>query len=595
MSMKTPSRPPPAWLKWLFRSFGIILILGALYLTVVVVIALAGVLHVFPGPKGQAVPDKERMGIFAALLGRFVGQLLLLLLGIWLLRWPRKQSHAATEENKVVQPAPVQTIVPVAPGFSVPTKAKRWASCNILHIAPDANRLWHFDAKGGGFVLNREHHGPSLPARFVAKSWSSLWQPKLNVAWLPSESVFLRAVELPGSNFEETLAMVELQLEKLSPMPVAQIVWTMHVLPQPAGGDPAAGNLQTIIVVIAARNAVEEFLGKLEGQGFLADRLEVPFLDQLEMDGLSRPGGAEVNAWIYPLLLGGQNAALVAWWSGGTLRNLSFVTLPPQGDRAAELKKQLALLAWSGELEGWLTSPPNWHLVADPVNAADWENTLREVLSEPVRVSQPLPPADLAGHTARRAAAAAAGRAYLLPAEFSTRYHQQFVDRLWWRGLVATGIVYAIGVVIYFCATGLLAMQTHKVEQAVAAISGNYTNAIQLKARYGVLQERQELKYAALDCWKVIAEQLPEGISLQRFSFANGTKLSLNGTCESDQIGLITEAGGFYDSVRKAKLNGQPMFNPSPNSADQLTYRTAGGGKVTWNFGLELQHAEAEP
>ena len=148
--------------------------------------------------------------------------------------------------------------------------------------------------------------------------------------------------------------------------------------------------------------------------------------------------------------------------------------------------------------------------------------------------------------------------------------------------------------VIYFCATGLLAVQTHKVEQAVADISGSYTNAIQLKARYGVLKERQELKYAALDCWKVIAEQLPEGISLQRFSFAGGSKLSLNGTCEPGQIGLITEKGGFYDSVRKAKLNGQPMFSPDPNNGEQLIYRQY-GNKVTWNFGLELQRTEAEP
>jgi len=466
----------------------------------------------------------------------------------------------------------------------------RWNSCNILQIAPDANRLWQFEAKGGGFVLNREHHGPSLPARFVAKSWSSLWHPRLNVAWLPPENVFLRVIELPKSNFDETLAMVELQLEKLSPIPVTQIVWTMHVLPQPAGGEATAGNLQNIIVVIAARNAVEEFLGRLEGQGFLADRLEAPFLDQLEMDGSSGQSAAEANTWIYPLLLGGQNAALVAWWSGGALRNLSFVALPPSGNRAAELKKQLALLAWSGELEGWLAAPPKWHLVADPVNAAEWENALREALGEPVRVSQPLPPAELAARTARRAAAAS-GRVNLLTAEFSTRYHQQFVDRLWLRGLGAAGILYAIGVVIYFCATGLLAMQTHTVEQKVADISGDYTKAIQLKARYGVLKERQELKYAALDCWKVIAEQLPEGISLQRFSFADGSKLSLNGTCDSGQIDLITEKGGFYDSVRKAKLNDQPMFNPDPNSNEQLTYRTA-GNKVTWNFGLELQRTE---
>src|ERR1039457_6352711 len=73
----------------------------------------------------------------------------------------------------------------------------RWNSCNVLQVAPDANRLWQFGAKGGNFVLDREQKVPGgglLPARLVAKSWSSLWQPKLNVAWLPPENVFLRVV-----------------------------------------------------------------------------------------------------------------------------------------------------------------------------------------------------------------------------------------------------------------------------------------------------------------------------------------------------------------------------------------------------------------
>ena len=119
-----------------------------------------------------------------------------------------------------------------------------------------------------------------------------MWQPRLNVAWLPPENVFLRVIELPRSNFEETLAMVELQLEKLSPLPVAQIVWTIHVS---AAATNRGGDLQTVIVVIAARNAVEEFLGKLEGQGYLADRLEAPMLDELEATPATEDG-----AWIYP-------------------------------------------------------------------------------------------------------------------------------------------------------------------------------------------------------------------------------------------------------------------------------------------------------
>ena len=454
----------------------------------------------------------------------------------------------------------------------------RWHSCNVLHTAPDANRLWQFDARSG--ALNREAGsaaGQPLPARHVDKSWQSLWQPRLNIAWLPPENVFLRVIELPKSSVGETLSMVELQLEKLSPLPVTQIVWTLQVLAR-----SAAENLQTVIVVIVERKVVEEFLGRLEAQGFLADRLEVPMLDQLAAVSPTGEG-----AWIYPSRLNSQPAALVAWWFGGALRNLSLVVLPAKGDHARSFQAQLAQFVWSGELEGWLTAPPQWHLVAEGAMADEWQAVLRGGLTGPVEVLPPVAPPELAAHTARRAMAAGPDAA-LLPAEYATRYHQQFVDRLWLRGLIATGVLYAIGVVIYFCATAVLGYQTGKVERQAAAISGSFTNALQLKARYEVLKERQDLKYAALDCWKLVADKLPEGISLQRFSFGDGRKLTLSGTVAQDQITAITD---FYDALRKATLNGQPMFNTS--GGEQLSYRQ-NGSQVSWNFSLELRHASED-
>ena len=466
----------------------------------------------------------------------------------------------------------------------------RWNTCNLVHLAPDAKRLWQFDAKGGGFVLGREQsvpHAQPLPGKFVAKNWTSLWQPKLNVAWLPAESVFLRVVELPASNADETFSMVELQLEKLSPLPVTQIVWTMHVFgthQSPPKADGTVESLQTVIVVIAARSFVEGFLGRLEKDGFLADRLESPMLDQLAAVDAPTDG-----AWLFPHTLGGQNAALVAWWSGGTLRNLSLVTLPPAGDRAQDLKAQLAHLAWAGELDGWLPAVSPWPLVADPVNAAEWEQLLRAGPGEPGTIVEPPAPAALAALTAKRAAATA--KSHLLPPEFKVRYHQQFVDRLWLRGLAYAGAAYAAALVVYFCAVAVLGFSTGKIEGQVAALSGSYTNALQLRARAGVLQERQQLKYAALDCWQIVAQQLPAGITLQRFSFADGKRLALGGQVPSDQISLITD--GFYDGVRKAKSNGQLMFDPAINPGGQLTYRQS-GSVVTWNFGLELLHSEAD-
>jgi len=464
----------------------------------------------------------------------------------------------------------------------------RWNTCNLLQVAPDAKRLWQFDAKGGGFVLAREQrvaHTEALPSKGIAKSWSSLWQPRLNVAWLPPENIFLRVVELPAANAEETFSMVELQLEKLSPMPVTQVMWTMHVLgthQSVAKVDGSTESLQTVVVVIVARAAVEEFLGRLEKENFLADRLEVPWLDQL---GAASPEGD--SAWVFPLTISGQNSALIAWWCGGVLRSLSFVTLHAAGDRAAELKSQLSLLAMAGEVEGWFTTPPAWHLVADPVNATEWENLLRTALGENVKISAPPGPAELAARTAKRAATA--GKSHLLPDEFTARYHQQFIDRLWLRGLLFTGVMYAAFLAIYFAAVNFRGYQTHKVESQVAAIANDYTNAVQLKAQYAVLKERADLTYAALDCWQTVAQQLPQGITLGRFSFADGQKLSLSGSAPQDQVNTLFD---FDSALRKAQLNGQPMFDPQ--QGEHVNPRLQPPSTEVWSMSTELLHTEAE-
>jgi hypothetical protein len=463
----------------------------------------------------------------------------------------------------------------------------RWNSCNILHIAPDAKKLWQFNAKGKGFVLGGEQrvpHAETLPSKWIAKSWASLWKPRLNIAWLPSESVFLRVVELPAANAEETHSMVELQLEKLSPIPLTQIVWTMHVLgahQSVAKADGTTESLQTVIVVTAARSTVEEFLGRLERDGFLADRLEAPMLDQLEAVTPTEDG-----VWLFPLTIGGQNAALVAWWFGGAWRNLSFVTLPPAGDRAAELKSQLGLLAMAGEVEGWLTTQPKWHLVADPVNATEWEQLLRTASNEPVQVIPPPTPAELAGRSATRATASEA-KVHLQPEEFSTRYREQFFDRLWLHGLGYAGLIYAIGLVIYFCAASWEGYKARGMESQVAALGGSYTNAVQLKARLGLLEERTQLKYAALDCWQLVAENLPAAVTLQRCGFADGSRLTLSGQVDAGDSQKLTD---FYNALRKATKDGKPFF--SSEGGEQLSFQQS-GNMVHWSFGLILAHVEA--
>jgi hypothetical protein len=450
----------------------------------------------------------------------------------------------------------------------------RWHSCNVLHSASDIQNLWQFSASGR-FALQKDESrlaNEPLPAAVVGKDWQTLFQPKLNVAWLPADKAFLRVVHLPKSDFAETQAMVELQLEKLSPLPVAQIVWGFELLPHAEPG------MQTVVVIIAARHHVEEFLGTLESRGYLTDRLEIPFLDQLIATRADDDG-----VWIYAGVGADQSACLVAWWYGKTLRNLSIVHLPPTDRAGALLRDQLTQMTWAGELEGWLTTQPRYHLVVDPVHAEAWKSLFPPEAA--VNVVAPIADKDLAALTARRTSTGDP-QTNLLPPEYTARYKQQFVDRLWMRGLGATVALYIIVVALYLGWVQFERWRYSTVQDKVAAIGPNYTNTMQLKERVRVLQDQLDLQYAALDCYKAVADNLPPELTLDNFSFDRGRTMRVFGTAGRDDVQKVQD---FSDALRVVVVKGQPLFGNIPPPTQNTR-----AGQLVWNFAAPLKRGEHE-
>lgn len=454
-------------------------------------------------------------------------------------------------------------------------KKSHWHSANVLDVGVHSRHLWQFSVQDKKFHATRDQAlspTEAPPESVVAKSWGAIWQPKLNVAWLPADKVFLRVVQLPGSDLAETLSMVELQLEKISPLPSAQIVWSVELLLK-----RPEDTLQTAIVVIVARDVVEEFLGQLEGQGYLADRLELPVMDELLATQVHEDG-----VWIYP---GATTASpyLMAWWSGGILQNLTLFSSSPDQDLGEVLRQQVSQMAWAGELEGWLTSPPRWHLVADGATVAVWEPILNQVADQPVQIVSAVPQTQLAAMSAKRSVQAN-GTANLVPAEYTTRYRQQFVDRLWMRGLGAIVVLYMIGVVIYFGALQVLKFQHYRMQSQVKAISGSFTNTLKMEARIQVLEDRKNLQFAGLDCWKAVAEILPAEVSIDQIVFQRGKTFDLYGTVPQEHEVEITD---FNQDLRRVKLNGELLF--SEVTTPRLEIR---GTTVAWRFSCKLRSGE---
>ena len=92
----------------------------------------------------------------------------------------------------------------------------RWYSATVLQTNAGVRRLWQLSANGGHFAVQEEAtlllNEPCPPA-VVGKDWQTLFRKKLNIAWLPLDKVFFRAVQLPSSDPSEVASMVELQLE----------------------------------------------------------------------------------------------------------------------------------------------------------------------------------------------------------------------------------------------------------------------------------------------------------------------------------------------------------------------------------------------
>jgi hypothetical protein len=454
----------------------------------------------------------------------------------------------------------------------------RWQSANVLQAAGDRKRLWQFAIKGENPTLSREESrlpAEPLPPKLVSKDWQTLYKPRLNIAWLPADKVFLRVVQLPPADtVEETTAMVELQLEKVSPLPVAQIVWTSELLPR------REGQPQTAIVLVAARHLVEEFLGRLEGENYLADRLEVPFIDQLLATQVNADG-----VWIFAGGGADENTCVVAWWYGGTLQNVSLLHLPAPEERGAFLREQIAQMAWAGELEGWITGAPRRFLVASPEIATVWQPLLQEGSEQPVEVVAPLPDAAKAQLTARRAVRESAA-ASLVPPEYTARYRQRFVDRIWMRVLFGTIAVYLFSVFVYLAIVQVMDFQVGKVEAQARSLAGSYTNALRLKEQVRVLQDQLNLQFAALESYKAVAQQIPEGLTLDGMNFQRGRTLALYGTASDDSRTRVNE---FSDALRRTSVNGQPIFK---NVTVPSVRSTA--NQIHWNFSADLAKGEGE-
>jgi hypothetical protein len=441
----------------------------------------------------------------------------------------------------------------------------------VLQTDGANRRLWRFGLGSAPATLQSELDTDALASASFNRTWRHLFQPHLNLAWLPADRVFLRVVHLPPGDPDELSSMLELQLERLSPLPMGQVVWSFEVLSEEAASE------RTVAVILVARDTIEQFLGELESGRFIPDRVEVPLLHQVAED----PPATSATR-LYCQAAGDNMICLVAWWQQTRLESLNLIRITNDPAGTSILIDHLNRLTWAGEVEGWLQTAPNWELIIDSDHKALWETALQTWSHGSYSSRDALSARDLAQLAATRASKHRAS-ANLVPSDFAARYEQQFVDRLWMRGLGFVVVLYLLAVLGYAGSVQYYGYRADQLEQEVRLLAPAYTNAVILRERVRIVQEQAGLKYAALDCLLAVSERLPHSLTLESFNFQGGNRLFVSGMVSADDQAQVTE---FNADLRKTLVNGQPIFEEDGVEAPRFSPR--GRGRYRWDFTAKL-------
>ena len=449
-------------------------------------------------------------------------------------------------------------------------KKTKWSSCNLLEPATEGSRLCQFSVSSKKVKLSgdlRVAEGDDPPAKAVGKDWSDLLSRKLNIATLPPEKVFLRVVELPECEPDELLPMVEFQIEDLSPLPMAQAVWSAEAVPGSTGTE---GN-QTVLVMIAERGVVGDRLDELEAANYLADRVEVPLLREL-VPSEPREDGAHIQ-----LVQGADSVlALVSWWFDGRLRDVNSFNLPDTAASRDELVEKINSVALAGEVAGWMPDEPACHLAKRGDVAADWNTALAKCFGR-IREVEPMSEVELA--TAAVEFTARTTAPGLMLEDYSARNRQRFQDGLWMQGIKGAVALMLIGLCFFFAYGSWLQSDLDDLNQQVKVQGLQYTNALSLKAKMQTLKKQEALKTAALNAWSEVAIGLPGELKFTQLMFSSdrtlegntSRKLRIVGTADDGKETFIDDYNLVLARMEVKGREGQKLFSsvsPGPSRKD---------------------------
>lgn len=401
---------------------------------------------------------------------------------------------------------------------------RNYPLCHIVFQEDGTTHLKSFAARGKNFAFQKSisvDESEAFPKVTYDKTWKSAFSPSLNVAILPASEVFYRILNLPTVEESEIPEMVELQLERISPLPPNQIYWSWEILRDHE--QTGESNHTNVLVSIVEQKTVHNFCSDLESRNFYADMVSIGHLlhfkdvpdrqDVLRIHATRKDEAAE---------------CLIQWWVDGQLRNISQMEESSLENLVPQVEQELRQTYWAGQMEGWIDTMPPLEVHCRAEDKSGW-NALKEGLSVMnIQFCDPIPEIDL---DTRLATYFGRGEIHsdLQPGDIKKTYQSRQFDSLWMNALVGLAALYLVGLGVYFFFLKQAQNERDGVKGNIAAISNVYTNALKLDEQIRITQGQLDLRFAALDSWKVVVDVLPQDLTFRQFKFSKGESLLLSG------------------------------------------------------------------
>lgn len=367
------------------------------------------------------------------------------------------------------------------------------------------------------------------------------------------EHVLCETVKLPTAEPGELKQMLDLQIDRLTPLPLEEVVYGFQPL-------SVADGQTEMLVAIARKEVVNERVGALEAVGLPA---EVVSLDVLAVfrDLVARgalPQDDNLNALVFV----SDPAMNVIIHSRG--RPVAVRSILCVAEAAREELQRTLLAAQAEQTRGALGEVAFMPWGVDRGAACEqlarvWGATGRRLPEIPG-----LSPAS--SLCAESAAAAEQTRLNLLPDEWRQRRRAARLRRQLTRAAMIAGSVYVAGLLVFLALLFVRQSRLSHLRAQANALRPQYAEARRMHSELVAMQKQLDTTYSSLEVLREVTTLMPGNLKLNSFQFKKDQSVTLRGQSQAAAAAI-----DFQSRLEKCRLFSSVSAGRMASEAGGLT------------------------